>query len=216
MGKRRIAGSRTAVWRFFSRREISLKKACAQRSKRAPTWPGHAGAGSDDKAFLTRPRWSSSTRPQAKQHSAYRSPSVIIEYRWHPLHGKELHVCRRSGRVGTEMLEVEASPGVSRKLPAWMCDANTCSSMSLGPALVTISALNELRVVLVGQLSNRPDGASSNSSGKEESLDATSNKRSVKATGACVSRSIRDARRFSTSRRRCFRRWSICYWRRAE
>ena len=144
---------------------------------------GRGAVGSDGSISSTRRHWCSSTRRQAKQHSAYRSPSVIIEYRWHPLHGKELHVCRRSGRGGTEMLEVEVSPGMSRKLPAWMCDANTCSSMSLGPAVVSTSALNELGVVLAAQLSNRPDGASSNSSGKEESLDATSNKRSVKATG---------------------------------
>jgi transposase len=64
MGKRRINGSRTAVSRFFCATRSALKKACAQRSKRAPTWPGRAGAGSDDKAFLTRPRRSSSTRPR--------------------------------------------------------------------------------------------------------------------------------------------------------
>jgi hypothetical protein len=76
-------------------------------------------------------------------------------------------VCRRSGRGGTETIDVEVRPGISRELPASMCDANTCSSMSLGPALVSISALNELRVVLAAQLSNRSDAASSNSSGKE-------------------------------------------------
>ena len=33
MGKRRIAGSRSAVWRFFARRNISFKKKlCTRRS----------------------------------------------------------------------------------------------------------------------------------------------------------------------------------------
>jgi transposase len=45
MGKRRIAGSRSAVWRFFRATRSVLEKACAQRSKRAPTWLGRAGAG---------------------------------------------------------------------------------------------------------------------------------------------------------------------------
>jgi hypothetical protein len=43
-------------------------------------------------------------KPQAKQHSAYRSPSAVIEYLWHPLHGKELRVCRRSGRCAVGRL----------------------------------------------------------------------------------------------------------------
>ncbi len=38
MRKRRIAGSRSAVWRFFQRHNISVKKkACGQRSKSEPT-----------------------------------------------------------------------------------------------------------------------------------------------------------------------------------
>ncbi len=37
MRKRRIKGSRSAVWRFFDRHGISFKKACGQRSKSAPT-----------------------------------------------------------------------------------------------------------------------------------------------------------------------------------
>jgi putative transposase len=61
--KRGIAGSRTAVWRFYERHKISFKKkASAQRSKRAPTWPGRAGAGSDGRASLIRRRWCFSTR----------------------------------------------------------------------------------------------------------------------------------------------------------
>ena len=37
MDKRRIAGSRSAVWRFFDRRNISFKKLCTQLSRSVRT-----------------------------------------------------------------------------------------------------------------------------------------------------------------------------------
>ena len=57
MRKRRIGGSRSAVWRFFDRHGISFKKKTyEQRSKSAPTWPAHAGAGCGSRTCLIRPR----------------------------------------------------------------------------------------------------------------------------------------------------------------
>jgi transposase len=65
MRKRRIAGSRSAVWRFFARHGISFKKrACAQRSRNEPTWPARAGAGCETKVRLTLASWCSSMRCQ--------------------------------------------------------------------------------------------------------------------------------------------------------
>lgn len=65
MRKRRIAGSRSAVWRFFERHSISFKKkACRRRSKSERTWPAHGGAGCENRACLTQPDWCSSTRPR--------------------------------------------------------------------------------------------------------------------------------------------------------
>src|SRR5271170_395260 len=49
MRKRRISGSRSAVWRFD------------------PTWPARAGVGCESRACLTRPGWCSSTKPQPRQ-----------------------------------------------------------------------------------------------------------------------------------------------------
>lgn len=69
-------------------------------------------------------------------------------YPWHPLHGQKLPVIRRRGRRGTEVLDVEVRPGVSRELPAWMTDEAACAAMSSGPAQVSVAALNELRAVL--------------------------------------------------------------------
>jgi transposase len=63
MRKRRIASSRTSLWRFFVRHDITFKKkACARRSKNEQTLLGRAVAGFESKACLIRPVWCSSTR----------------------------------------------------------------------------------------------------------------------------------------------------------
>jgi transposase len=64
--KRRIRSSRTALWRFFERHNITFKKkACRQPNGSGRTWLGHAGAGSESKACLIPPAWSLSTRRQS-------------------------------------------------------------------------------------------------------------------------------------------------------
>ena len=50
MRKRKLPGSRTAVWRFF------------QRHNSAQTWRGRGDAGCENRACLTRPGWCSSMR----------------------------------------------------------------------------------------------------------------------------------------------------------
>ena len=69
MRKRRIPGSRSALWRFLDRHDITFKKkACGQPSNTAPTWRERGGAGFVSKAILIRRDWSLSMRP--------RSPSI--------------------------------------------------------------------------------------------------------------------------------------------
>jgi len=56
--KRRIRSSRSALWRFFDRHNITFKKkVCGRRNSIARTWPGRAGVGSESKACLTPPGW---------------------------------------------------------------------------------------------------------------------------------------------------------------
>ena len=74
-----------------------------------------------------------------------------------------------TGSRGTEVIDVEVQPGVSRELPAWMTDEVACAGMSLGPAQVSVAALNELRAVL---------SQHSTSSSLLESLDGERNKKS--------------------------------------
>jgi len=64
MRKRRIAGSRSAVWRFFKRHNISFKKLCTRRSRSGRTLPAPGGAGCENKACLTRADWCLLMRPQ--------------------------------------------------------------------------------------------------------------------------------------------------------
>ena len=64
MHRARIAGSRSAVWRFFERHKITFKKSpCARRSKSGQTWPGHVGVGCASRACLIRLGGCLSTRP---------------------------------------------------------------------------------------------------------------------------------------------------------
>ena len=64
MRKRRIVGSRSAVWRFFDRRNISFKKKlCTHWSRSARTSFAPAGAGDASRACLTRRGWCLSTKP---------------------------------------------------------------------------------------------------------------------------------------------------------
>ncbi len=59
MRKRRIKGSRSAVWRFFDRHGIGFKKS-------VPMWHAHVGAGCESRACLIRPDWCLSTRLQLR------------------------------------------------------------------------------------------------------------------------------------------------------
>jgi hypothetical protein len=55
---------------------------------------------------------------------------------------------RRVRTDGLEFVHVDAPPGFSRELLAWMVDEATCAGMSAGAPLVAVSALAELRAVL--------------------------------------------------------------------
>src|SRR5437867_2685963 len=67
------------------------------------------------------------------RHSAYRSQFVVVAYPWHPLHGQRVRVYGRQRRAGRQILYIEVQPGLSREIPAWMCDAAVCATISSGP-----------------------------------------------------------------------------------
>ncbi len=65
MHKRRIPGSRTALFRFLERHGITRKKRCCTPANRnARTWPAPVGAGFARKGCLIRPTLSLLTKPR--------------------------------------------------------------------------------------------------------------------------------------------------------
>src|SRR3954471_3538503 len=82
------------------------------------------------------------------RHSAYRSQFVVVAYPWHPLHGQRVRVYGRQGRAGRQILYIEVQPGLSRELPAWMCDGAACASITSGSAQIAVAGLIELRAIL--------------------------------------------------------------------
>ena len=63
MRRHGIAGSRTAVWRFFERHKITVKKKSVRAAEQERADEARrAGAGCASKVCLIRPGWSSSTR----------------------------------------------------------------------------------------------------------------------------------------------------------
>jgi hypothetical protein len=117
-----------------------------------------------------------------KRHSAYRSRSVTVEYRWHPLHGKRVPLFRRVGRGPDALVHLDVPAGMSRECPAWMCDAEHCRTMDLGAPQLSAQALIELRRVLLERLATpstsppsaeRSSGRSPTGEGSDEAEDST-------------------------------------------
>src|ERR1700741_2378548 len=97
----------------------------------------------------------SPTRGGIERHSTYQSRMFVVEYFLHPLHGKQVRVVRCVTRCGCKVVDVEISKGQCKQLPAWMLDASLCSTMSLGPSRVSLTALQELRAILPLDLPDR-------------------------------------------------------------
>src|SRR3954471_1131449 len=108
------------------------------------------------------------------RHSAYRSQFVVVAYPWHPLHGQRVRVYGRQGRAGRQILYIEVPPGLSREIPAWMCDGAACATITSGSAQIALAGLIELRAVLDGHSAGEPAAPSSTSSTAKEGLDETS------------------------------------------
>ena len=61
--KRRIKTSRSSLWRFFDRHDITLKKkACRRRNANEQMWRERAAVGYESKVFLIQRGWCLSTR----------------------------------------------------------------------------------------------------------------------------------------------------------
>jgi hypothetical protein len=73
---------------------------------------------------------------------------VTIYYRWHPLFGRSLRVCRREKKRRGEYIFYQLPDGTICSLPAWMFSPAECAQFSLGSPLIAAEALVQLRDVL--------------------------------------------------------------------
>lgn len=83
-----------------------------------------------------------------RSHSAYISESVQIHYRWSNLFGVSLPVLRRMHCPDGDRVICESPQGNAVALPVWMTDQNACAAFSAGTAVVSLSALRDLRNLL--------------------------------------------------------------------
>src|SRR5712692_4522994 len=81
-------------------------------------------------------------------HSTERVKDVTVHYRWHPLYGQMARVNRSVPFANGELLFCELPDGTRGTLPAWMTNAAACAVLTVGPPVVSIIALQELRVLL--------------------------------------------------------------------
>jgi hypothetical protein len=101
--------------------------------------------------------------------------SLASATRQAPSHLRPAGACRR------QILYIEVRPGLSREIPARMCDAAVCAAISIGSSRVAIGALTELRAVLdTRSVGGSSDGSLTPSTRKGGS-DETSSRQSTGA-----------------------------------
>jgi len=71
-------------------------------------------------------------------------------------------------------LYIEVQPGLSREIPAWMCDAAVCATIISGSPRIAVDALTEIRAVLDTSSAGCPCDGSLTSSTAKEGPDETS------------------------------------------
>jgi hypothetical protein len=82
------------------------------------------------------------------RHSAHIGQDVVVQYRWHPLHGQRVRRIQSERRASGELVHVELTPGAVTILPAWKLDAIYCAGLKVGAPQVSLAALRTLRELL--------------------------------------------------------------------
>src|SRR5208283_3403091 len=112
--------------------------------------------------------------PKGRQlHNTHHFEAVTIYYRWHPLCGYSLSVYDRKKTRQGEFFVCRCPDSTTLAVPAWMLNPE-CAQFSLGPPLVAVEALLELRDLFTSlRLAADCDKASLKSSLQEEAHEAT-------------------------------------------
>lgn len=77
-------------------------------------------------------------------HNAHLFETVTVYYRWHPLFGQSLRVCRRRWKNNTVC---QLPDNTALCIPSWMLSPE-CARLSLGPPQIAVDALMQLRHLL--------------------------------------------------------------------
>ena len=83
----------------------------------------------------------------SQQHNTHHFETVTVYYRWHPLFGQLLRVHKRIRGDQGEHVICQLPDHTLASLPTWMLSPE-CTQFTLGPALIAVAALYELRDVL--------------------------------------------------------------------
>src|SRR5215470_6492880 len=77
-------------------------------------------------------------------HNAHLFETVTVYYRWHPLFGQSLRVCRRRWKDNTVC---QLPDNTALCIPSWMLSPE-CARLSAGPPQISVDALMQLRHLL--------------------------------------------------------------------
>jgi hypothetical protein len=84
----------------------------------------------------------------SQKHNAHGPEFVKIHYRFHPLYGQSLRVERRAKLPKGEYIFCELPDGTIGGFPSWIADPKKSHNFTLGPALTSAAALDDLRHLL--------------------------------------------------------------------
>jgi hypothetical protein len=73
-----------------------------------------------------------------------------VHYRWHPYFGRKIVIRRIAQRATGRLLSIMGPAGVIVTIADWMLDPVVCAAMPMGTPRVNLTALLELKRLLMG------------------------------------------------------------------
>ena len=141
-----------------------------------------------------------SKRRSSRPHSAHVSSSVVIRYRWPPLHGPTGRLQKQVNRRDCGYLFCLLPNGTIGAVPQWMTDAVVCSRHSLGRPIASLEALSSLNDLLEAVAPCRNTRSRRRSPERKDAIDGSEvhNKHVSRApdfTGIRAAKSAGDSKR---------------------
>ena len=90
-----------------------------------------------------------SGQAQSPVHSAHVGQELEVQYRWHPYFGRKVVIRRITQRATGRFLNIMGPAGVVVTIAEWMLDPVVCAAMPKGTPRVDVTALVELKRLLM-------------------------------------------------------------------